>query len=452
MAAINNQPAPKPQSLGKPVPKSAAEEEAAAFMAEYEAPKISMPASAEAAAFEGGGTSAPVAAEEPGIAGKALDATVRTLDYPGGFVRSGLAEVAGIATGQPGVVTPEDIGQAAVGKAPSSEEYLRRLGVPEGWSTRIGGEKITARGAAGLAADIATDPLTAIGKAIKAAPYLKKLINMESKTGVANKAAEALGEAVYKSAYPKGAEAAAEVMIKEGAPIGGAVKIAQNVEELSNSMGKLRQGLYDRATELGVTIDTAYPLRRTEALLKAMRRDPGLAPAVGELDDLLARYKSAGKVPIDVMSEWKTNLYDSLPASAFNNGKLKGHSKAFKAALAADFRETIVKAGDAAELGLGRSIDEVNEKWGALLSATRPLEKATEATGGRLGLIIDGAVAATGGISGYAAKKGYDIATSPGVKTMVGRALMEAGKKDLASRTARQGLIELERNRKEGRK
>lgn len=438
MAAIKNQPAPKPSQLPAS-PAKAAVAEADDFWAAGE----------EAIPEE---MAAPAPNQEPGLVSQGLDYAGRALDYAGGIARTGLASSAGVAQDvlqgknpltEPPVVNEEDVMNALKGKAPDSAEYLRRLGVPEGGSIKLGNMTFTTRGAAGFAADIATDPLTQVVKLAKKLPYLKKLINSEGTAGMVNKATEALGEAVYKSALPKGAEEAGETLIRAGAPVGGTARLAQKVEELSNTMGKLRQGLYDKATELGVTIDAAYPLKRAEATLSAMKKDPGLAPQVQELEGLLMRYKEAGKVPVDIMSEWKSHLYDALPASAWEGGRMKKTAQRFKMALAADFREAIEQAGNKAQKGLGDSINALNDKWGTLLSATRPLEKATQATGGKLGLMIDGAVAATGGPQAYALKKGFDVATGTGARTLVGKALMEAGKKDVASRLVRQSAADM---------
>lgn len=443
MAGIKGQPGTKPDDLFAPP----SEEEMALFAPP--SPEELKGLGQTAATLEQS-TTAP---EDPGALSQGLDYATRALDYPGGFIRSGLAQVAGMmrptAYGenpldQSQIVTPQDLELAVKGKAPSSEEYLKRLGVPEGGSVTVGGERVTMRGAAGLAADIATDPLTAIAKAVKSAPYIGKLINAVGE--IPNKAVEALGEAVYKSAFSnKKVKAAADVLVQEGAPIGGKVGLAKKVEDLSNTMGKLRQGLYDRATQLGAAIETNVPFKRAEAVLERMGRDPSLKAVSENLNEMLLEYKKMGSVPIDIMSEWKSNLYDALPASAFNGAKLKGQAKMFKAALAADFRENIIKAGNKVEKGLGDSINTINEKWGALLSATQPMQKAVDATGGKLGHIIDGAVAAAGGPKAYVIKKGFDLATGPAARTLVGKALMEAGKKDLAARLLRQSVIETQR-------
>lgn len=450
MAELKSANSARPGSLGSPVPGNDAQAKADAFFAESKPaalPQDSAQQAADQYFSSQDSTPLPPEAGGPGaVAQASMQAAGQALDYPGGIIRTGLAGAAGAITGNPNVVTPEDLTAAAKGKAPSSAEYLKRLGVSEGGSLNLPVlGRVTTRGAEGLALDVLTDPLTALSKLIKEAPYIGKLINAP------NKASEAIGEQIYKSAFTKvdanlakkGIAPISESLIEAGAPVGGEAKIAQKVNDMSQTLGKIRQGLYDKATEKGVLIDTAYPLNRAEAVIENMRKDPGLAPAADSLQELLSRYKQAGKVPIDVVSEWKTNLYDSLPASAFDQfGQLKNRAKAFKSALAADFRERIVQAGNAAEDGLGDSINKLNEKWGTLLSAQQPLAKAQQAVGGKLGHIIDGAVLATGGLKGAAIKKTYDFATSPYMKTLIGKALIEAGKTGTAGAFARRALID----------
>jgi len=459
MAGIQGAPSPKPGSVNSPVPnqKSAVED----FFAES-APTspLALPPGEEA--YAPVTTEAPPS-ETPSRTGQALGVAGQVLDYAGGLTRTGLAGVAGAAkmgyeaaTGQPlsePVAGPNDVIAAAKGRAPGTAEYLRRLGVPEGGSLRIGDTKVTARGAAGLAGDIATDPLTAVGKLVKEVPYLTKFLQSPSR------ATEAIGEAVYRSGLSKvdqklaqrGSGALSDVLIAEGAPVGGLKSIGDKVSAMSETLGKVRQGLYDRATELGVTIDTSYPLKRAEAVIDKFSRDPGLAPAMSELRGLVERYKAAGKVSIDELSAWKTNLYDSLPASAFDGvGKLKGQAKTLKAALAADFRDAIVGAGNKAEKGLGNAIDKLNEKWGILLESQKPLARSAEGGTGKLGTAIDGLLLGSGNGWALAGKKAAEVANTTAVKTAVGKAAMEVGKLDLMNRLTRQAIAGSQRQDSSG--
>lgn len=460
MASVKGQPAPKPGSTPTPVPGTGQKSAVDDFFAEYDAPAAAPQDALSAFDAEGESfTEEDVPAEAPGVGAQILDGAGRALDYVGGATRTGLANVAGmakdVAQGKnpletPQLVTEEDLANVARGKAPSTEEYLRRLGVGEGGSFKIGDMKITARGAAGFAGDVATDPLTSIAKLFKAAPYLKKLVSLPGK------ATEAIGEAVYRSGLSKidqklasrGVDKLSSVLLENGAPVGGMAKIAQRVDDMSQSIGKIRQGLYDKATELGVTIDTAYPLKRAEAVIDKFSKDPGLAPAMTELRALVKRYKDAGKVSIEEMSAWKTNLYDALPSTAFDGfGKIKGQAKTLKAALAADFRDAIVGAGNKAEKGLGDAINVLNEKWGVLLEAQRPLAKdaAGGLGGGKLGTWIDGALLGSGNGWALAGKKGLEVANTTAVKTAAGKAAMELGKTDMMNRITRQAIAEASR-------
>lgn len=437
----------KPGAAGSPVPGKESQMTADDFLASFNAPEMD---AAETVAADGADAYSPLEIQQmqetsdtlgkgADLIGSGLDVAGRAADYGGGLVRTGLAGSAAALSGKEGVVGEEDIKAALKGKAPLSAEYLRRLGVPEGG--KLGG--ITARGAAGFAADIATDPLTIVSKLVKEVPYIGKALNST------NMGTQALGEAVYKSAFrkvdeklaEKGKGKLSELLIEQGAPTGGTEKIAQKVSDMTSTLGKLRQGLYDKATELGVSIDTSFPLKRAESVLQNMRKDPGLRPAADELGQLLERYKSEGKVSLDMMSEWKTSLYDALPASSYGpHGKLKGPAKHFKAALANDFRDAIVGAGNKAEKGLGDSIEAINNKFGILLNAAKPLNQSGRGTGS-LGTAIEGAVLATGGIKAAAAKKAFEMAVSPGSRTIVGKALMEAGRKNLVEDSARRLFI-----------
>lgn len=120
--------------------------------------------------------------EEMGPTRLALDLAGRALDYTGGLVRTGAAGVAGMLKDE-NPVTGKDVKDTLAGKAPRSAEYLERFGVSPG--PGVGGIA-NLRDAEGLALDIATDPLTAIVKAIKgagAAPELSKITRSFNRPG-----------------------------------------------------------------------------------------------------------------------------------------------------------------------------------------------------------------------------------------------------------------------------
>lgn len=477
MAAIKGQPSPKPSQLSAPVPQTSVFD--AALENEAAAPAASSSVF-DAALEEAGPDEIAVASESvqetPSVAAQTLDAAGRVLDYPGGFARAGLANVAGIAqdvaqgknpfTEKP-IVTEEDLSLALRGKGPGFSEYLKRMGVSEGGS--LGG--VSLRGANGFLLDMASDPFSLVSRTVKSIPYLAKLINKVPEGAALlspNKVTEALGEAVYKSsvgglerkaARRIGEEKAAKIgeTVLEGIPeegiprasIGGEAMLQQRISDISSTFGKMRQGLYDRADELGVSIDTAYPLKNAEDAIATMQKYPGLRASADDMAALLNEYKQQGRVSLQTLSDWKTQLYHSLPKSAWGpHGRLSGPAKTVKAALARDFKEAIVQAGNKAEKGLGDAIEEINGKWGALLDAPK-FAGGTGALGQRIDAAVVAGGAAAGGPVGAAkaalANKAYQIATGAGARTAVGRALMEAGKRDLTNRMVRQTVAGIKR-------
>jgi hypothetical protein len=84
---------------------------------------------------------------------------LQAMDATGGFIRSGLANVAGLLTGKGNIVSEDDLAKVAHGQSPQSDEYYERLGVPKGPSMDLNpwmeGET-SARGALGFLTDAAT--------------------------------------------------------------------------------------------------------------------------------------------------------------------------------------------------------------------------------------------------------------------------------------------------------
>lgn len=432
MAGIKGQPEVTPRALPNPVPANGVGFES---LGSAPIPKAA-PAQEAAAPTDGDGSGAgvgfdsldtPAATGQPGMMAKGLDVGLRGLDYPGGLVRTSVAALAGAAG-------PKDLENALVGKAPNSAEYLRRLGVSEGGSLDlpvIG--RTTLRGAEGLALDVLSDPLTLIAKSIKQVPYLAKLLETPGK------ATEALGEAVYKSAVTaKNSESAAtagKALIEQGAPVATASQMVQKISDAANTMGKLRAGLYDRFAQLGGALDMPSDMfKRAQGVIATLRKNPNLAEMADGFQEMIDKYRGAGFVDMPTMSTWKTQLYDSLPKSAFTGARLTNPGKMFKAALAQDFKTAIVNAGDKVEKGLGQAIDVINDKWGALLEA-----KPTQGLGGgSLGKQIDAVALIAGGIPTYVKKKALEVATGPLGRTVVGKALMAAGQTDVANQLFRQ--------------
>ena len=385
-----------------------------------------------------------------------LDAVGRAFNLVGGVTRAGLAEVGGMAQqvadgknplNEKQVVSPEDVKNAFKGKGPGWAEYLKRMGISEGYSVDVAGEKFTSRGAGGLALDIATDPLVAVGKLAKEVPYIGKFLN------AGGNASEILGEATYKSAYPN-AEIGKEFIDKAGAPIIATEKqVAQKILDQSQLMGKLRKGLYDQADQLGAKVPVAdMEFSRAQAVVDKMSRNNNLAPLADEAKQMIENFRSHGEVPLSQASEWKTDLYSQLPKSMFvgTSTKLSGPGKQFKAAVALDLKDAIVDAGNAAQKGLGDGVEAINSRWGTLLdSVPNASKQVAKPAASKLGHMIDGAVLAAGFLThgpegaakALALKKAYELATSPAAKTAIGKALMAAGRSGLAQGLTNQAVV-----------
>ncbi len=379
---------------------------------------------------------------EAGVAARGIG---RTMDYAGGLVRGGLL---GGALAAKGAMTGNqtDISNAgrmtsdalSGSKAPATADYLEKLGVPEGAKVSdkipvIGGASV--RGAAGLVGDMATDPMTYL------APEAK----------VANSAAEAGGKAAYASGLKKiderlaetGAKPLSDVLLEHGAPSGSTQDIQKSAQGIANDISKQRSDLYQAANEKGVTVDLSNSLPNTERVLAKMYRNPGLEDKAAQLNDWLNKYRNAGKVPIDLASEWKTSLYDALPEAAYQeHAGVSNIGQEFKQALASDIRNEIVGAGNKAEKGLGDKIDSLNEDWGSLIGAEKPLAlQIRRGTTHNLGTSVDGILMGTGHAAAIPIKKAFDLSKTTTARTNVGKGLMMLGNSKAAGGLVRQGLM-----------
>jgi len=399
----------------------------------------------------------------------ALRTAGKIADYGGGLIRTAGAAGAGAVAGALGappaqpIGTVEDFQQALIGEAPTSAQYMERAGVEEGISInlpKLG--RVSQRDVSGFAADLATDPFTALAKLTKTTPIMTKFLRKPSPildriTAVlanpGGTVANTLGEEAYKRSFSKlgekiGQERArgvAKQLIKEGAPV-GAKAVQEAAERLSVDMGNIRQGFYDYADQLGVTIDLkkSGTFGRSEALLNKWmtQADPATAPLVGDLYDLLNSYKDRGVAKLSDVSAFKTQLYHGLPKSAFQNNRVVGIADQFKNALADDMRRSIVRAGEVGERGLGKSIDKLNEVWGPIIEAQGPLAKQAliEGRSSALGAQIDAIAVASGNVAPAIARKAMEFAQTPYAKRAVGKALMRAGESGFVDALTRRAL------------
>lgn len=375
----------------------------------------------------------------PNVAEVASDAG-RVLDYPAGLVRTGLASYGGMLTGQAGKVNDTDVINALKGQAPSSAEYMKRLGVgtgPDVLNNSITG-RITARDVGGFGLDVGTDPLTALGMAGKVA------------TPVGD-AVESAGKSAYKSGFKKidegliekGAKPLSDVLLENGAPTGTTKSIAGKVGEMSNEARTNRAALYQEAADKGVSVDLAHPLPKAEELIQGLLQDkrPSVQALGQELaDHLQSEYKNNGKVDLGTLSDWKSDIYNGLPESAFRDGRPLPVAKKFNAALGSDFKDAIEQGGNVARPGMGDEIGAINKDWGSMLGSRKSMEAQIRRGNTTNAVTPIDAILATLHPGVEVAKKAADVSKTTWARTNAGKGLMNLGQSGLVDPVARQSV------------
>lgn len=388
--------------------------------------------------------------EEPSNWRKALDYTIRGLDYPGGIVRTGIAEGAQSIPGVNEMVHEGDWDKALHGQAPHSSEYMERAGVPAGDVVKypLVGD-VSTRDLGGVAADIVTDPLTALSRAGKLG------------ANVLDQGAEVAGRKMFKSGLKKvdqaviekGAKPFSEVALENGL-VGTNKQIAKQSEQLLNETKAGRDSMHQAADTAGAVVDPEVAFR--QALDKAVslgERDPGMKDLADKLKDKIQVYIDHGPVPVSQASEWKTNLYNALPDSAYDKfGKIKGPADKIQKSMANGLKTAIEDSGNSVVPGLGDQIGLANEQMQTLLTARKPLRRATRAAEGINGvtsvdaMLTAGTAAAshnpmvTAGV--LAAKKAADLSKTTGFRTIGGTALNAAGETGGITPMATRSLIQ----------
>jgi len=320
---------------------------------------------------------APAVQEEVPTWRKALDYAARGLDYPGGLARTTIAQAAELIPGiSKDLVTKEDWGKAFHGQAPKSSEYMERAGVPEGDVVNypLVGD-VSSRDIAGFGVDVVTDPLTAIAKTAKFG------------TNILDRGVASVGTKIYKSGLKKidqavlekGAKPFSDLMLEHGAS-GTTNQIRKSSEELLSSTKSARDELHTIADVAGVKVDPAVAFK--SAIDEAVRlgeKDPGLADLATKLKEKFMTYVNHGPVPLSQASEWKTNLYNAMPESAFDKfGKLKGPAQRIEKLATGGLRDEIINTANKAAPGLGEQINKTNETMQTILAARKPLKIAAK--------------------------------------------------------------------------
>lgn len=300
-------------------------------------------------------------AQEPGLMDKTLGAVssaLKPLDYLGGIGRTAAAgavqgsanlaqKLRALATGAKyvpsDVVKGADVSAALQGNAPTSAEFMKRAGIPEGMkmSDMIpgaysdSGEGVplkkggvldpSVRGAAGFAADVATDPLTytgvpAVRGALKGAGKIGEMLDrfLHPVEGLM----QAGGKKLYKTAPTMKAVDAVADQFKKGSVSdelfnqgikGTGRQIAEKSGALAEGIGKERNALLKQADEAGAVLDMKQGMAPAQELVDQITktRDPNLQPMAQTLEDKIKSYlELTAAPPKTVFQEIKTSLMD----------------------------------------------------------------------------------------------------------------------------------------------
>lgn len=302
------------------------------------------------------------------------------LDWPGGVARTELANLLG-------VVKPGEPTAAIRGVAPSTSEYLKRLDVPEGphvnlmpeiripfTNKTIGKGDTSARDMAGFIGDQGLNPLTYMGMGSGALADAASPVATATENGGTKLFKSGLKK-VDESLIEKGQKPVSDVLLDNGVA-GTNKQILSRSEQLAKDLNDKRAGLLKTGDEAGAKVDMSAAT--DGALLKAKRLqdDPGLADLGDKLAERIQKYRDAGLQTPSTASEWKTNLYNALPDSAYNKfGNVIAPVKGIEKSLANGFKTETEKALSSVEPTAGSELASTNQDLGSLLSARKPLAR-----------------------------------------------------------------------------
>ena len=358
------------------------------------------------------------------------DPILKALSYLGNVTRGAGAGAIQEATGNDLGVNLLDV---LKGNAPSGEELLKRGDVLSDYPMT--------RTAAGLGVDIATDPsllLSGGGALLSKYPTISKTLSKAGKaidagevmglTDKMNKAGKTLYQSGLKNldtrAIEKGGEAVSPYMFEQGM-YGTLPSIENQMQARMDALAKVREGLYNTASEKGAKVNPSAASEEALKYLSELDANPYMKPKVeGMLD-----YLSLAKEPLNVSdaSKIKTQLYESLPASAFDEfGNMTSAGKELNKNLSQGYRSEIINQANAVEPGLGDAIDKVNQEWGAYLGAQKPLRSEITKEARKNNITQVDAMAVALSPIAAALKQGAKVINATPVRTGVGLAVQDA--------------------------
>jgi hypothetical protein len=435
------------------------------------------------------GAQAPAAAakQEGGLnlkdkAMTALEYAAKPLDYLGGLSRTaaaggaqGAANLVGklksIANGeeyQPvDAVGMDDLKAAFQGSAPSTSEYMRRAGVPEGASLSDlapalyseSGEGLplkkggmldpTARGAAGFVGDTLLDPLTYTG-----IPAVRGALKASRAGAIADKALhpvetalQASGKTMYKSAPTMKAVDALADQFNKGSVSDELFKnritgtgrgIATKAENLADKLGTERDALLKQADNAGATLDMNQAMAPAQKMVEEIRvsRDPSLQPLADSLEERLKQYlelnpkQGSPGVNASTGSGYKSSLYNDTGNAAWDTLRRTPKGAQGSKQLARGLDQEVSASANRVVPGLGDQIDAKNNSWGKLLTTAKTFEReAKKGEGKNFITSVDGMIApfVHHNPALLGAKKAADLSKTNWLRTKLGLGLHDLG-------------------------
>jgi hypothetical protein len=413
--------------------------------------------------------------EEPGI----LEMAGRGLNLAGGAVRGTLAGAIEPLIGKD-IISAEEI---ASGTVPGSAELMDRAGVGEGFSLSDiapgmyseTGEGLTfqkggffdptARGIVGLAADIATDPLTYLAAPLKAAQAARAGTVAGKALKLAEIAVNPMGEAVagvgtglqkggkalYKSAFEKADQALetrygkgsiADILKSRGFK-GSAQKAIEKTQEINKQLGE-QIGSYRQKADLTGILEKPLDFTQAEKVVQKYQvsSDPEMMSIADNLQQILDSYKGMpAKTATELATVKRTNLDMAGGDTAFD--MLKSSPDRAKAELRRAIGKSLGEAEDSAikqSLSPKEFKDYIQTKrdYGVTTKyAQKELNKLARNELVRTGVapsavdVMGTAAAIASGqpvaMAGMAAKKARDIMRLTGTKTRLGPLMETVG-------------------------
>lgn len=403
---------------------------------------------------------------------KGLSTLGKGLDYAGGVVRT--------AGAYPFVkqVTGQDVVNALKANPLSGNEILQKAGVPQGgslsdavpsiysptgdeWTKFQKGGPLdpTARGAGGLALEVATDPLALGGMAAKgmagAAMKAGRALSPAEKvlqyaTRPIGAGLEDLGKARYSSALrgvdeslkAGGKLPVSPTFIQNGMPVGTMQGLRDDAKAFAKKAGQAMSNIEQTAAQKGATVNMLPAMNDSMELASEMRSSPHpeVRAAGAKLDEITASYLDKGeKVPVDQAREWSSEANNLASEQAFN--PMTAGSVPFAAEgnkeIGQGLKDQVYKSINSVTPDAGQAYQNANQQYATLASkdAKREFKNAAKVERKKNAITLFDAGLGTAAISHpsalsiLAGKKGMEVLNSAVGRTGTGRGLYELGNK-----------------------